>query len=138
MDVKKTTFPPPPPFPPKKTNKKKQEKIKVQNQGLRDILRFLNQSCYNSYLTVILIYKITGEIHSLNIVTVHEPGKIIGVCGLAFGIGLITDLLKHSDERRWMKKARYVCMCAKKIKFYSLFSAYLYPFQCLKKAIKLW
>ncbi|KAK3794646.1 hypothetical protein RRG08_003791 [Elysia crispata] len=49
-----------------------------------------------------------GEIHSLNIVTVHEPGKIIGVCGLAFGIGLITDLLKHSDERRWMKKARYV------------------------------
>ncbi|RUS84240.1 hypothetical protein EGW08_007992 [Elysia chlorotica] len=49
-----------------------------------------------------------GEIHPLNIVTVHEPGKLVGVCGLAFGIGLITDLLKHSDERRWMKKARYV------------------------------
>ena len=50
-----------------------------------------------------------GEIHPLNIVTVHAPGQLVGVCGLAFGIGLISDLLKHSDERRWMKKARYAC-----------------------------
>ncbi|GFR97769.1 ceramide kinase [Elysia marginata] len=49
-----------------------------------------------------------GEIHPLNIVTVHEPGKLVGICGLAFGIGLITDLIKHSDDRRWMKKARYI------------------------------
>ncbi|GFN96636.1 ceramide kinase [Plakobranchus ocellatus] len=49
-----------------------------------------------------------GEIHHVNIVTVYEAGRLFGVCGLAFGVGLISDLIKHSDDRRWMKKARYV------------------------------
>lgn len=52
-----------------------------------------------------------GETHRSQILTLHSNGKFFCVCGLLFGYGAFSDLIKRTDELRWMKRARYpYCM----------------------------
>lgn len=50
---------------------------------------------------------IRGENHKAQVLTVHSCGKFVSVCGSFFGYGEFSDLMKRSDELRWMGRLRY-------------------------------
>ncbi|PVD23491.1 hypothetical protein C0Q70_16763 [Pomacea canaliculata] len=50
---------------------------------------------------------IRGESHLVNILAIFEPSKLIHYSGLHLGYGIFSELIKKSEDRRWMKKARY-------------------------------
>ncbi|XP_059155284.1 ceramide kinase 1-like [Physella acuta] len=50
---------------------------------------------------------VRGEHHRGQIFTVHSDDKFICVSALVFGYGMFSDMIKRTDELRWMKRARY-------------------------------
>ncbi|XP_025109577.1 ceramide kinase-like isoform X3 [Pomacea canaliculata] len=50
---------------------------------------------------------IRGESHLVNMNAIFEPGKLIHYSGLHLGYGFFSEIIKKSEDRRWMKKARY-------------------------------
>uniref|UniRef100_A0A0B7BMV7 DAGKc domain-containing protein n=1 Tax=Arion vulgaris TaxID=1028688 RepID=A0A0B7BMV7_9EUPU len=50
---------------------------------------------------------IRGENQRTQIFTVHSCGKLVTVCGMIFGYGLYSDLMKRTDDLRWMGRMRY-------------------------------
>ncbi|CAL1539942.1 unnamed protein product [Lymnaea stagnalis] len=50
---------------------------------------------------------IRGENRRAEIFTVHSREKFVCISALVFGYGMFSDMIKRTDELRWMKKARY-------------------------------
>ncbi|XP_055887309.1 ceramide kinase-like protein [Biomphalaria glabrata] len=50
---------------------------------------------------------IRGEHHRAQVFTVYNNNKLLCVCGLIFAYGMFSDLIKRTDELRWMKRLRY-------------------------------
>ncbi|XP_005099240.1 sphingosine kinase 1 [Aplysia californica] len=69
------------------------------------IVRYTNDNVRDAETSALRV--IRGETHPTSIITIHEPGKFIGISGLAVGVGAMTDFMKRCDELRWMGKSRY-------------------------------
>ncbi|BFZ19400.1 hypothetical protein BsWGS_22439 [Bradybaena similaris] len=50
---------------------------------------------------------IRGENHKAQVLTVHNCGKFVTLCGALFGYGSFSYATKRSEELRWMGRARY-------------------------------
>ncbi|XP_059155299.1 ceramide kinase-like [Physella acuta] len=50
---------------------------------------------------------VRGEQHRGQILTVHSDDKFICVSAMMLGYGLFSEIIKRSEELRWMKRARY-------------------------------
>ncbi|XP_059155290.1 uncharacterized protein LOC131940601 [Physella acuta] len=65
---------------------------------------------------------IRGEHHRVEIFSVYSNAKFLCVCTIIFGYGMFSDMIKRTDELRWMKKARYpysiAAMLCKKKRFF--------------------
>ena len=55
---------------------------------------------------------VAGETNRANIFSIHEPGKLLHYAGLLLGNGYFSDIIQRTEDLRWMKRARYPCVCA--------------------------
>ncbi|XP_071117640.1 ceramide kinase-like [Haliotis cracherodii] len=53
------------------------------------------------------LHVIRGEVNNFNIFGIYEPGKLVCFSGLLFAYGFFSDVIKKTDEKRWMKTFRY-------------------------------
>ncbi|KAH9499810.1 hypothetical protein Btru_077868 [Bulinus truncatus] len=68
------------------------------------VTRLIN-GCIDAKTAVLNI--IRGENHRAEIFAVYNNNKLLSICGLIFGYGMFSDLIKRTDELRWMKRVRY-------------------------------
>ena len=57
---------------------------------------------------------VSGVTTKVNIMSIHDNGKLVHYCGLRLGYGYLAHIMKRTDEKRWMKRARYPCQCIQK------------------------